>query len=189
MSRRLLALALLSMLGWASLAGAAPVKVYVNPGTVLTFADSAQTPTATFTLSALGSGAGQYSARYDKGAGAQPARWQLGCHVQLTGTNVVGATIELYVVRWDMAGSNSDGNLGTTTASLATDKRRNLQFVGLLVVDQTTTNTTMAVNVENVYIPGRYFSLAMWNGTSLPLKTDTGVHGCYAAPMPPENQS
>ena len=188
MTRRWLAWSLVLLLLWCSSAWSATSLQYVLPGTPITFADSAQTPTYTFTLSALGNGAGQYSARADKGAGAQPALWQIACHLQLTGTNVVGATIEVYVVRWDAAGSNSDGNLGTTTASLASDKRRNLQLVGVLSVDQTTTNTTMAANWTNVFIPGRYFSLALWNGTSLPLKTDTAVHGCAAIPMPPQMQ-
>src|SRR5262249_35170190 len=74
---------------------------YTLPGTAVTFADSFQTPTAQLTLSALASGAGRYSNRYDKGAGAQPALWQIACHLQLTGTNIVGATVEIYIVHWD----------------------------------------------------------------------------------------
>lgn len=183
-----LLLFLLVLLLWTSVGWAATSLQYVLPGTPVTFADSAQTPTRTFTLSAMANGAGQYSDRHDKGAGAQPAWWQIACHLQLTGTNLPGATVELYVVHWDAAGANSDGNLGTTTASLATDKRRNLKLIGVLVVDQATTNVTMSVNITNVYIPGRYFSLAMWNGTTLPLKTDTAVHGCAAIPMSPQMQ-
>jgi|SRR5262245_44369882 len=163
-------------------------KQFTAPGTAVTFADSAQTPTVVFTLSNLVQGTGQYSARYDKGAGSQPSLFQLACHLQLTGTNVAGSTLEVYIIHWDAAGNNSDGNLGTTTAALATDKRRNLKPAGLLVVDQTVTNTTMSVNLLNVYIPGRYVSIAIWNATGIPTKTDTAVHGCALIPMPPEMQ-
>ena len=186
--RRWCSLCLAVLLGCASPLWAATSFQYTLPGTPITFADSAQSPTYTFTLSALGNGAGQYSARADKGTGAQPSLWQLSCHLQLTGTNVVAAALELYIAHWDSAGANSDGALGTTTASLATDKRRNLKLVGLLIVDQTSTNVTMSTNIANIYIPGRYFSLAIWNGTSLPLKTDTAVHGCAMTPMPNQMQ-
>lgn len=185
---RFLSFSLFGLLIWTSVVTAATSLQYTLPGTPVTFADAGQSPTYTFTLSALANGAGQYSARADKGAGAQPSLFQISCHLQLTGTNVVGSTVEVYVVRWDAAGSNSDGNLGTTTASLASDKRRNLQLVGVLVVDQTTTNTTMSANWTNVTILGRYYSLALWNASGLPLKTDTAVHGCQTVPMPPQMQ-
>jgi hypothetical protein len=163
-------------------------KQYTAPGTPATFADAAQTPTVTFTLTGLTNGAGQYSARWNKGTGSQPSLFQLACHVQLTGTNVPGGAVELYVVHWDAGGSNSDGNLGTTTASLASDKRRNLKLVGLLVVDQTSSNVTMSVNILNVYIPGQYASLALWNASGLNFNASTSVHGCALIPMPPEMQ-
>ena len=181
--KRLIVLALLSVLLWAPVASAVTSYQYVNPGTAVEFSDSGQAGNnVVITLSALASGAGRVSAQYDKGAGAQPAWWSMVCRLQLTGTNVVGATVEFYIVHGD--GTDTDGNVGTADAALTTDKRRNLHYVGVLVVDQTTTNTTMVASFRNIYIPERRFSLAVWNATSLPLRTDTTVHQCQLTPMP-----
>jgi hypothetical protein len=174
-----------ALLLWAAVAWGVPSKQYVVPGTPVTFGDAAQTPTITLTLTALASGAGQYSGRVDKGAGAQPAWWEWQCHVQLTGTNVVDEVVEVYVAWSD--GTTADGGLGTTTAALVTAKRKNLKLVGLLVVDQTTSNTTMSGS-GLAYLPMRFYNVGLWNATSLPFKTDTAVHGCVFTPVPVEMQ-
>ena len=185
--KRLTSLVLILSLFWAPIAWATSQQ-YVLPGTGVVFADSGQSGgNVVWTLSALASGAGRISAQYDKGAGAQPAFWQFVCRLQLTGTNVVGATVEYYIVRGD--GTDTDGNVGTADAALTTDKRRNLQFIGTLVVDQTTTNTKMVATFNNVYIPSRYFSMGVWDATTLPFKTDTTTHRCAAYPMPFQMQN
>lgn len=160
-------------------------KIYVNPETAITFADSAQSPSAIITFSALASGAGRISAQYDRGASARAAwyKWRFTC--QLTGTNVVGAVIDLFLATSD--GTNIDGEVGTSDAALTTDKRRNLLPIGSLTVDQTTSNTTMTAS-GLLYVPDRYLSLGVWNGTTLAFKTDTAVHKFSLTPMPPEIQ-
>jgi hypothetical protein len=165
--------------------GFAASKQYVAPETVITFADSAQSPSATFTLSNRTAGTGQVSARYDRGTGSHAALYKWRCTIQLTGTNVVGEMIEWYIATSD--GTNPDGEIGTTDAALTTDKRKNLFFIGATTVDQTTTNTNMTASGV-VAIPDRYISLAMWNGTALPTKTDTAVHHCSLTPIPFESQ-
>ena len=182
---RLLSVILAGLLFCASQGLAVTSNQYVSPGTAKVFGDSAQTPDVTWTLSALASGAGRISARFDKGSGAQPALWELKCRLQLTGTNVVGASVEFYISPSD--GTNPDGEIGTADAALTTDKRRDLTLAGVLVVDQTTTNTTMTRSFQ-VYVPNRYFSLGVWNATTLPFKTDTAVHRCTATPMVPQMQ-
>ena len=180
-----LSLVLTVLLLWTSAAWGASLQ-YTLPGSPITFADSAQTPTATWTLSALASGAGRLSARYDRGAGAGPSVWEMRCKVSLTGTVTVGQTLELYLATSD--GTDADGALGTADASLASDKRRNLLFVGVLVTDQTTTNVTMTASFRNIYLPQRYFSLAIWNNTSLPIETSTSKHRCQMTPVPIQMQ-
>lgn len=184
--RRFLAGLLLGMLLSLPCPSWAASKILVVPGTALTFADAAQTPTGgTFTLTGLATGAGQYSARYDKGVGAKSSWWGWRCHAQLTGTNVVGDVIEWYVSTSD--GGNAQGQLGTTAAALTTDKRKNLTLIGVLVVDQTTTNTTMTAS-GYVEIKERYFSMAVWNATSLNFTSSTSVHGCTMTPLDLEVQ-
>ena len=91
----------------------------------------------------------------------------------------------MYVVRSD--GTYADGALGTTTASLATDKRRNLLFAGLALVDQTSTNVVMTAR-GYVWVPSRYISMALWNATTLNFQTSTTLHQLYLIPVPDEMQ-
>lgn len=165
--------------GWAA------SKQYVNPETPLVFADSAQTPTAILTLSALANNAGQYSARLDRGAAARAAWYKWRCSLQAAATITVGTSAEVYVSTSD--GTNADGTLGTTTAALTTEKRRNLQFLGLVVADQTAASTTMTGS-GLVYIPDQYFSVGVWNAFGQALLTSTAVHRCTFTPVPPEMQ-
>jgi hypothetical protein len=179
--RGAMVLALLLCAAVPSIVLAANNRIRVNPSTSLTFADAAQTPTGgTFTLSALAAGAGQYSARYDKGTGPQAYLWAWRCHVQMATAPTAGEVIEWYVSTSD--GTNADGQLGTTTAALTTDKRRNLRLMGLLVIDQTSASVTMTAS-GTVEIKERYFSLAVWNTTGVAFLASTGVHGCTMTPM------
>lgn len=161
-------------------------KLYVTPETVITFADSAQTPTATITLSALATVTGRVSAQHDRGAGAHAMCYLWFATFQLTGTNVVGSTIDLYLALSD--GTNVDGSVGTADAALASvNNLLALRFIGSLPVYQTTTNTAM--NTSGFYCTAaRYMSLVVYNATTLPLKTDTGVHKVSFFPMPMEIQ-
>ena len=156
------------------------VKTYLGLETPILFADAAQNEQATLTLSALAAGVGRVSARYDRGASAKAALYEWRFHCSLTGTNVVGATIELYAFTSD--GSNPDGEIGTADAALATNKRQNGKPLGLLVVDQTTTNTIMTAS-GLVLLAQRYVSIGVWNNTALPFTTSTSAHGCVLTPL------
>lgn len=161
-------------------------KLYVVlESPVILFADAAQTPDATLTLSALASGAGRVSARYDRGATAHAAwyEWRLRC--QLTGTNIVGAAVEVYAFTSD--GTNPDGEVGTADAAFATDKRNNAKPCGALFVDQVTTNVTMTAS-GLIWIPQRYISIGIWDATTLPFRTDTSVHRLVLTPLALEIQ-
>jgi hypothetical protein len=162
-----------------------PSKLYTALETALLFADSAQTEDATMTLSALAAGAGRVSARYDRGAGSHAALYEWRIRWALTGTNVVGAALELFAFTSD--GTNADGVIGTADAALASSLRDTTTPMGLAVVYQTTTNTVM-VRSGYVYIAARYVSLGLWNATTLPLQTSTSVHGITLTPIPWESQ-
>jgi hypothetical protein len=156
---------------------------YTLPGTTTTFGDTA---TVAWTLSNRASGTGQYSNRFDKGAGAQPSLWAAHCQISLTGTNVLGTQIEYYIAHSD--GTNQDAGFTTTTNTFTSDQRRVLTRVGTLSVYQTTTNTTMFASFRNLYIPGRFFQMAMWNNSGLPTETSTTKHLCTLFPMPIQMQ-
>jgi hypothetical protein len=176
------AIALVLLLVSPYMALAANNRIRTNPGSPITFWDATATvtPTAAFALTGLATNTGQYSARYDKGTGPQAATWRWRCHVQMASAPTAGEVIEVYVSTSD--GTNADGQLGTTTAALTSDKRRNLTLVGVLLVDQTSASVTMTAS-NTVDIKERYFSLALWNATAVNLLTSVNVHGCTMTPM------
>jgi hypothetical protein len=158
---------------------------YVLPGTSVQFSDTGGQVVMAFSNKATLTG--QVSALADKGTGAQPAVWQAQCSISLTGTNIVAATVEYYVAT-SQDGTTLDGGV-TANAALATaDKRRNLTPIGVLVVDQTTTNTTMIATFRNIYLPSRYYALAFFNNTTLPTETSTTKHKCVFTPVPVQMQ-
>jgi hypothetical protein len=183
--RNLLTLLLIGGLLWTPTAWAASPQ-YTLPGTPVLFADAAQTPAAAWTLSNRTPGVGRVSAVYDKGVGAQPSLWEIRCWISLSGTNVVGQAVEYYLVTSD--GTHADSEPAAGDVALNSDQRRALTMLGVLPVYQTASNTTMTTSFRNVYIPSRYFRLAMWNATGLPTETNTNKHGCSATAMTPQMQ-
>jgi hypothetical protein len=160
-------------------------KVYVTTEPSKLFADAAQAEDATWTLTGLISGAGRISARLDLGATTHAAFYRVRCHFQLTGTNIPGDTLEIYAATSD--GTNPDGELGTADGALVSVKRNNLVWVGNLITDQVTTDTTMTAS-WTVMLLDRYVQLGIWNASTLPLRTSTAVHGCTLTPAPLEQQ-
>jgi hypothetical protein len=177
-------LGLLASHGWAA------SLQYTLPGSPVIFADSAQTPTRQWTLTGLPAGQGRLSAQHDRGAGAGPSLWEMRCRISLTGSNTTGQSLELYIATADgTTTSDVDGGLGTADAALtAADKVRNLLFVGTLIVDQATTNTTMVASFRGIYLPQRYFSLVIWNNTVLAAEASTTKHRCEMTPVPYQMQ-
>lgn len=168
-------------------------KILVSKGTPLLFADTAQTEDVALTLSALAAGTGcttacnRCSTLYTKtGANLKSQKWEMRPHIQLTGTNVVGETVEFYIATSD--GTNIQGNVSTTDATFDVNKRKNLTFVGILTVDQTSSNTTMVAAFTDITINESAFSVCVSNQTTLPFKTDTAIHGITMTPMDVEVQ-
>jgi hypothetical protein len=155
-------------------------KIWLASETPLLFADTAQTEDVALTLSGLVQNTGRVSARYDLGAASRPALLEWRLHCSLNGTNIVGAAIEVYGFTSD--GANEDGEVGLADATFATDKRNNAKPCGLLVVDQTTTNVIMAAS--GLWLcTSRYFSMGVWNATTLPFTTSTTAHGLTITPV------
>jgi hypothetical protein len=184
---------LLSLLLLAALAALVPSAwgaslQYTLPGTQVVFADTGGT--VTFTQSNKATNTGQISAQYDKGAGAQPSLWEMRCFLSFTGTLTAGQVASYYIATADTnAATNVDGTLAiTNTALTAVDKLRNLLPVGNLLIDQTVQNTTMVASFRNIYLPQRYFSIVMWNFTSISTETSTTKHKCIMTPVPPQMQ-
>lgn len=180
---RLGALTCLLILLLSTIAFSVPSKQYISRETDLVLKDSGGT--VVFTLMGLAANAGQYSARIDRGSASHAGNYLWRCTIQLTGSNITGAPVEVYLATSD--GTNTDGQLGTTSAALGTDKRNNLTQIGTLVVDQPTSNLNMTAS--GVFSsPARYLWLALWNGTTLPFNNTGTPHSCVLTPWSIESQ-
>ncbi len=136
-------------------------KIYYAPESALTFKDSGGS--AVLALQNLGFGAGRISARYDRGAGSKPARYRWRAVIQFETAAVVGELVEIYLAPSD--GTYMDGTLGTSDAALTADKRRNLDLIGVVVVDTTSTATGIVAS-GICYIWDRYVSVGVWNASA-----------------------
>jgi hypothetical protein len=174
-----------------SLLYAVPNKIMAVPGTTVLFGDAAQGG-VTWTLTGLGAGLGQYSARFDKdtiktASGAMPYQWNWRCRFQSAAAVVVGDQVEWYVST-SQDNVTSDGSLGATTSGMNTDKRKNLKLLGVTIVDQTASGTAMESSGDVQIFP-RYFATAAWNATTQAFLASTSAHGCKFTPMNLEIQT
>ena len=160
--------------------------IYKLIETSLLFADAAQAEDVTLTLSALAAGAGRVSARHDFGVASNARLFEWRATFQMGTAGVVGETIDLYLATSD--GTNPDGEEGTVDAALGSaDSLANMQYIGSVVVDTTSTNTDITSS-GFVVINARYTSVVVFNDTADALKTDTAVHGVTLTPVPEEVQ-
>ena len=159
-------------------------KVYVNPETAITF--KASGGDVVFTNTSVANAAGRISAQWDRGSGAKPARYVWRAHTKAGAALAVGNALEIYFATSD--GTDVDGNQGTSDAAFsAADKRRNLQFVGLVVADSTSNGEVqIASGVVEIYT--RYVSVVWWNGLGQTLSSTAGDHTFTLTPVPDEIQ-
>ncbi len=161
-------------------------KILTNPEAALKFADNAQSPTKDLTLTALAAGAGRISARHDRGVGARAMLFEWRATFQMATAGVIGETIGIWISSSD--GTNPDGEEGIVDAVLSAGaKTRNMIQAGVVVVDTVNTDTDITASGQ-VAIPGRYFSVVVFNDTVDDLRTSTAVHSVTLTPIPDEIQ-
>lgn len=159
-------------------------KIYTASETAITFKESGGD--AVITLINLGFGAGRISAQYDRGAGSKPMRYSWKAKIQFETAAVVGELVEIYLAQSD--GTYVDGTLGTSDAALTTDKRRNLDLIGVVVADTTSTATDVVAS-GICYIWQRYFSVGVWNASAGDnLENTANANVIIFTPIPDEVQ-
>jgi hypothetical protein len=171
--------------------GAAPNKVWLIPGTPLKFAASGQGQQVVFTMTSLAAGAGQSSDRYDKNAlvspsGAMPYLWRWSCSVTLAGSGVLNDVVQVFIAKSD--GTLAQGGIGSTGASVSSNQTKNLTFVGQLVIDAAAANPILVAS-DYADIRERYFSLVLFNATTLAFSGTASQHACYMTPYSVEIQA
>lgn len=160
-----------------------PNKVYTAPETAVVFQESGGN--VVITLLNMLTGVGRVSARYDKGTGSQPSWWHWAATFQLDTTPVVGELINLYVALSD--GTLEDGDVGTADAAILEPVLANLHFIGSVVVQVATATVDFRAS-GFIYIPTRYFSIAVFNKTADSLENTANVNTISMTPIPDEIQ-
>lgn len=161
-------------------------QILQAPGTAVTF--KASGGDVTFTNTSVANGAGRISAQWDRGSGSKPGLYRWEATTKAAAGLSVGAVLEIYLATAHSSSSQIDGNQSTSDAAFsATDKRRNLQVVGSIVADSTSSG-----EIQNasglVFITARYVSVVWWNALGQALSSTAGDHVFTLIPYPPEVQ-
>jgi len=156
-----------------------PTAIYRAVETAITFKDSGGS--AVWTLQNLAGDAKRISARYDRGAGSLPIRYQWRAVVQWAATPVAGHWIEFYISGSD--GTNSDGNVGTSDAATFHRELWNMLHIGCVRV-QAATGAANNIASGVVDIWDRYISVGCWNQATTALQNTANVSYLILTPMP-----
>jgi hypothetical protein len=159
-------------------------KAYIARETPTVWSDTAGD--LAITLNNLAAGAGRVGARKDFGAGSTSQEYSWRLTVQFETTPVVGETVEVYLATSD--GTRPDGEVGTADAALsAANKRKNLMFIGVLIVDVATVDIDFTASGV-CRIPTRYVSPVIYNATADNLQATNDTGEFTLTPIPPEVQ-
>lgn len=161
-------------------------EIYQLPGTTITF--KASGGDVTFTPTSVSNGAGRISAQYDRGSGAKPGLYRWEAITKAAAGLAVGAALEISLATAHVSSSQIDGNQSTSDAAFsATDKRRNLQYVGSVVADSTSSGEIQTAS-GLVFITARYISVVWWNAFGQALSSTAGDHVFTLTPYAPQIQ-
>jgi hypothetical protein len=116
-------------------------------------------------------------------------RYRVRATIKVKGDHatVAGDAVELYLCTSD--GTNIDGTMGASDAALTTDKRRNLQFIGCVVVDVAATAATVFTATFEISIYERYISIGVWNGTTDSTNATANASLVVLTPYPDDIQA
>lgn len=160
-------------------------KIYHIPESPITFKDSGGD--VVLTLQNLGFGAGRISARYDRGAGAQPALYRWRAVIQWE--NNPAASDYAEIVLSTSNGTLADGNVGTTDAALTAAQKSNCEVIGV-VKAEAAAGSTNRISSGTFELYDRYFSIGVWNGSAtMNLKNAANVSYIEVTPIPPQIQN
>lgn len=159
--------------------------IYMQPETTLEWRNTGGD--AVLTLTSLAASAGRQGAMHDFGATTARSRvyhWRFFC--QFATTPVVGECVYIYAKTGD--GTHFDNDDGTGDAAVsAEDKLKNLDLIGVLVVDEAAADTEMCCS-GTIEIDAREFAPVIWNDTADAFTATASEHGFDLVPVPDEVQ-
>lgn len=158
-------------------------NIYIQPGSIHRFTDTANTPDSIITLSAVAAGAGWISVQWDRGAGAKPATYSWVATTKWVASPVVGEQLRLYKIAGD--GTFVAGNFGTASATVAAEAAAKGNCEQFGSVQATAAASQLEVNFGEVRIVTRYVSIMAWNGSAAKaLTTSTTDHVIILTEIP-----
>jgi hypothetical protein len=156
--------------------------IYTCRGTDVVFApsggDAALTPTS------IADASGRISAEWDRGAGALPCRYFFKLTTKAASALTLGKALELYMCSSNQSGANYEGNQNATAdaAFAAADKRNNLEYVGCVLADSTTSGEPQVAS-GYVTIVNRYVRFVWWNAFGVALSSTAADHELRLTPV------
>lgn len=142
-----------------------------------------------FTPEGLPNGSGQKSDVFNLGSGPRNNLFEWRAKTVVNGTlPTLGATVEIYLVTSD-DGTLFDGNLASGNFMIgAVDKRRNLQYLGAIQVDQASSGTPF-ITSGFMQTYAEYACVAWWNMTGGSLSTTQGDNIFQITAVPDQIES
>ena len=165
--------------------------IKLNVGTTLTWKDSGGD--YALTLSALATVAARVGAVADLGAWPRAAAWRWYMECEWTSAPTIDGTLDLHMGFWDndTGPANPWGQLPSTdtgyaAAAAGLSKRKNLKYIGRVVVE---TSAVGPFSAGGVFMaPARYCSPLVYNAASVALATSSTKHFIRLTPIFPEGQ-
>lgn len=161
-------------------------KIYVNPGTPTSF--KASGGDIVLTLDNISTAAGRISAKWDRGAAAQPADYEVQATVQANATVTVGNTCTFFYAG-SMDDTTYDGTIPNSgdAALSSVDLRRNLRPLVSVAADQTAATVNMTAS-QTVRITSRYVVVVFYNELGATTKNSANASFLKLTPVPAEIQ-
>lgn len=163
-------------------------EVWITTGTTQKFNGEANANVA-FSVQGIANAAGRVSEQFDIGAAPRPYRFKWAATAQFQATPTQGGMLELYVAAApDHSAALIDGNVGAVNAALGNaDMRRNLRYIGSIVVETATANKVFTASGEFVHTH-RYLSLVAYNAAGSAVHATDANFAFHLQPISDQGQ-
>lgn len=159
-------------------------KIYQSPETVITWRDSGGDNA--MTLVSLAAGAGRQGALGDLTDASRPGWFRWRFFFKTGSVAVLDDVVSIYMKTSD--GTHPDNDDGTGDIAVSSeDKLKNLHFLGALMIDEAASGVEM-VKSGSIWLPHRWASPVIWNGTSDVFSSTAAENGFDLTPIPDEIQ-
>lgn len=160
-------------------------KIYITPGTAVTFCESGGD--VTFTLNdTVDLANGQVSNQWDRGAGSVPARYLWEAYIKWVATPALNDIVRIYL--YAAQSSSSAVDLAADGDVTPETKFNNFTCIGQVVCSVAADQVFYASGVIEIF--GRYVNLGVWNASATKdLNATANACKIILTPMPEDIQA